>query len=140
MHPRILSTIVLLVAGPIVFGVGAISAIRGGWANASVVVEVANQSGSPALLVEVELTTCGVTRNIQQKLLASSAFNTKREAIQFQVMVCGEASHITRVTLANGKILESPGNSYLQPGTTITNYIHNDRVAITRPPENLEVS
>ena len=129
MYTRFRSTIFFIIATPILFGVGAISAIRGGWANETIAIEVKNLSNSPATLVEIEITTCGITRNIQQRLVTSDDVKSTRETIHFEILICGEASHKTRVTLANGKVIESVGNSYLQSGTTITDYVHDDRVS-----------
>lgn len=137
MLPRLRTIILLAASAAVLFAGGAISAIRGGWASGTVIIEVENVSIAPISLIEVEVTTCGITRTIQQRVAVSDSANVGRKSVKFEVFVCGEASHRTRVTTASGKILESAGSSYMERGARVKDSVHDDRISwrpISREP------
>ena len=118
MRRAIFTAVALIPALLFAFGAGAFVAARSHWGTPITTILVKNESGHQIDLIAITYTTCGTTRKITYKHSEQHMTEPSTENIRMQLVLCGEGSHITEVTLSGGQVYSSKG-SYIQGGDEV---------------------
>jgi hypothetical protein len=104
------------------FGAGAFTAARSEWGMPIANIVVKNDTDQNIDSIVITYTTCGLTRKLVYKKIEQHKSNISSNAVPMKIVLCGEGSHFTEVTLSNGNSMTTKG-SYIEGGYNVTEHI-----------------
>lgn len=122
MRRAILLSLLVLPMLLLVFGAGALTAIRSHWGMPIATVNVSSQAELEIESIVVTYTTCGLTRKLAYRFSEQHARDTMPKEISMPFVLCGEGGHITEVVLRDGKTFTTKG-SYVEGGYEVTEHV-----------------
>ena len=120
MCRAILLSLLVLPMLLLVFGAGALTAIRLDWGMPIARVNVSSEAEIESIVVTY--TTCGLTRKLAYRFSDQHARDTMPKEISMPFVLCGEGGHSTEVVLRDGKTFTTKG-SYVAGGYEVTEHV-----------------
>jgi hypothetical protein len=113
----------VLLACMISFIFGAVATVKNKWGSSAFIINVNNQSNKKIAVIEIYYTSCGLSRMVNQRAdhIQGPLKSINRQ--QFEISLCGEGSHKTKVIFSDGQSVETRAGSYVQNGGSVTEIV-----------------